>query len=177
MPNYIRVFVQNSYVFITIVSYDRKPILIENINILKDALKNSKKFYKYEIFGMVVLPDHIHLIIRPDKIDEYPKIISRIKHYFSRNINCSKNNLTESKIKKREKGIWQRRYWEHTILDEKDLYNSLDYIHYNPVKHGYTKAAKDWEYSSFKKFVKQNNYEINWGSSREIENIKDLDFE
>lgn len=177
MPNYVRVFVQNSYVFITVVSYDRKPLLVNNISILKDALRNSKKFYEYEIFGMVVLPDHLHLIIRPDNINDYPKIISRIKHYFSRNINSSKNNISDSKVKKREKGIWQRRYWEHTILDEKDLYKLLDYIHYNPVKHGYAKAVKDWEYSSFKKFVKRQNYDINWGSLKDIENIKDLDFE
>lgn len=177
MSNYVRVFAKNSYVFITIVSYNREPLLIKNINIFKDALINSKKFYKYEIFGLVVLPDHIHMIIRPAEINEYPKIISRIKHYFSRNVNCSNKNLSESKIKKREKGVWQRRYWEHTIRDESDLYNCLDYIHYNPVKHGCTNAVKDWEYSSFKKFIERGNYEINWGNLNDIQNIIDLDFE
>ena len=78
---------------------------------------------------------------------------------------------------KREKGIFQRRYWEHTIRDEKDLNNQINYIHYNPVKHGYVKSVKDWEYSSFHKFVKKGLYDINWGSNTDIKEIIDLDFE
>ena len=78
---------------------------------------------------------------------------------------------------KREKGIFQRRYWEHTIKDEEELNNQINYIHYNPVKHGLVNNVKDWQYSSFHKFVEQGMYEFNWGSDKDIENIKDLDFE
>ena len=78
---------------------------------------------------------------------------------------------------KREKGIFQRRYWEHTIRDEKDLNNQINYIHYNPVKHGYVKSVKDWEYSSFHKFVKKGLYDINWGNNTDIKEIIDLNFE
>ena len=67
-----------------------------------------------------------------------------------------------SRVARRESTIWQRRYWEHTIRDKNDLYKHLDYIHYNPIKHGYVKSAKDWKYSSFNKFVKMNYYEPNW---------------
>lgn len=111
----------------------------------------------------------MHLILNIDNSSDYSSIISLIKAYFSKNINetelfYSKKKLTPSKIKKREKGVWQRRFYEHTIRDEQDLYNHLNYIHYNPVKHGATKSVKNWEYSSFQKFVKKNWYEIDWGS-------------
>ena len=78
---------------------------------------------------------------------------------------------------KREKGIFQRRYWEHTIRDENELNNHINYIHYNPVKHGYAKSVNDWEYSSFHKFVKKGLYDINWGSNTDIKEIIDLNFE
>ena len=78
---------------------------------------------------------------------------------------------------KREKGIFQRRYWEHTIRDENDLNIHLNYIHYNPVKHGYAKSVNDWEYSSFHKFVKNGLYDISWGSNTDIKEIIDLNFE
>ena len=64
-----------------------------------------------------------------------------------------------------------------TIIDEKDLNNQINYIHYNPVKHGYAKSVKDWKYSSFHKFVKNKFYDINWGSNTDIKEIIDLDFE
>ena len=78
---------------------------------------------------------------------------------------------------KREKEIFQRRYWEHTIKDEKELNNQINYIHYYPVKHGLVNNVKDWQYTSFHKFVKQGLYEKDRGSAKDIENIKDLDFE
>lgn len=177
MPNYKRLFIDNEYVFLTIVTNERRPILIDNIDLLRDAFKNSMKFYNYEIFGIVILPEHFHMVLKPENICDYPKIISRIKHYFSRNIDFQVENISHSKLSKREKGIWQRRYWEHTIRDENDLYIHLDYIHYNPVKHGYVNAVRDWEYSSFKKFVSIGNYEINWGNYKDTKNIIDLNFE
>lgn len=75
------------------------------------------------------------------------------------------------------KKLWQNRFWEHTIRDENDLNTHLNYIHYNPVKHGYAKSVKDWEYSSFHKFVNNGLYDINWGSNTDIKEIIDLDFE
>ena len=90
---------------------------------------------------------------------------------------CLTNNLKIGYKNKREKGIFQRRYWEHTIRDENELNNHINYIHYNPVKHKLVKNVKDWEYSSFHKFVKNNLYDKNWGNVKEIENIIDLDYE
>lgn len=108
MPNYKRVFEPNRSIFITITTFERKTLLINNIDLLKEAYKNSKKFYNYDIIAIVVLPDHLHMIIKPENIQEYPKIISRIKHHFSRNLEYKNDNLSNSKISKREKGVWQR---------------------------------------------------------------------
>ena len=83
----------------------------------------------------------------------------------SHNINVGVETPTYGYLNKGEKGIFQRRYFEHTIIDEKDLNNQINYIHYNPVKHGYAKSVKDWEYSSFHKFVKNGLYDINLGST------------
>ena len=177
MSNYRRAFVQNSYVFITFKTYNNSHILIDNIEILRNAFTKTKNKYNFEIFAISVLPDHIHLILKPEKIEEYPKIIYSIKFNFSIRIDSPNINLTESKVKKGEKGIWQRRYWEHTILSEEDLYKHIEYIHYNPVKHGYVNAVKDWEYSSFVKFVKLGWYDINWGNNNDIMKIQNMNCE
>lgn len=180
MSNYRRLFIPNSYVFLTITTNYRRPILVDNINILRQAFKNTKNIYNFEIFACVILPDHIHLLLRPENIDEYPKIIHSIKYSFSENLQkggivIPPYNTTKSKIKKGDKGIWQRRYWEHTISDEDDLYKHLDYIHYNPVKHNYAKNVKDWEFSSFSKFVEMKNYDLDWGSTEDIKHIETMD--
>ena len=200
MSNYRRLFIQNSYLFLVITTNYRRSILIDNIELLRESFKRAKQTYNFEIFGCVILPDHMHLIIRPEKIEEYPKIIFAIKYHFSRKINAGglgnppyenllnpnkKQNyiypplyeLSNSKLTKGDKGIWQRRYWEHTIRDEEDLYKYLDYIHYNPVKHGLVKNVKDWEFSSFDKFVERGNYETNWGSTEDVKHIEKFDYE
>ncbi|MCQ2744586.1 MAG: transposase [bacterium] len=175
--NYRRVFVPNSYVHIIMVAYKRKPIFIDNIDLLRKAFENSKKYYQYEIISICVLPDHIHLIINPNNTLEYPKIITSIKYYFSKNYDVGVETPTYGYTNKGEKGVFQRRYFEHTIINQDDLNNHIDYIHYNPVKHGLVKNVKDWEYSSFLKFVKHNLYDKNWGSSKDINNFVNLSFE
>ena len=177
--NYRRLFVPNGFVHIIITSYERKPVFIDNIEILRTAFRNVQKLYKFEIVAICILPEHIHLILHPENINNYPKIISSIKHYFSRNVGqvCPTDDLKIGYKNKREKGIFQRRYWEHTIKDEEELNNQINYIHYNPVKHGLVNNVKDWQYSSFHKFVKLGLYENNWGAEKDIESINNLDFE
>ena len=172
--NYKRVFIQDSYVFLTVVTNNRKNLLIENIDLLNAAFKNTKTNYNFDIIAFVLLPDHFHLIIKPNNIFEYPKIISSIKHCFSKNFNVVGQVCPTYD---RSKGIWQRRYFEHTIISEDDLHNHINYIHYNPVKHKHAKAPKDWEHSSFDKFVKAGNYDVNWGTTQDIQKIKELDYE
>ena len=111
--NYRRLFVQGSYVFLTVVTYNRQPILIKNIELLRKAFQNTKKNYDFEIFAMVVLPEHFHILLKPNNIYEYPKIMSSVKHCFSRNYNAVGQVCPTYD---RNKLIWQLRYWEHTIL-------------------------------------------------------------
>lgn len=175
--NYKRVFIPNSYVHLIIVAYNRKNIFTKNIELLRNSFKNAKQYYNFEIVAICVLPNHIHMILNPDNIEEYPKIITAIKYYFSKNYDVGVETPTYGYTNKGEKGVFQRRYFEHTIISEEDLNNQINYIHYNPVKHGLVKNVKDWKYSSFRKFVEQNFYDINWGSDTDIQNIVDLDFE
>ena len=179
--NYRRVFIPNSFVHIIIASYERKSIFIKYIDILRKAFKNTMQNHKFEIITICILPDHIHVILNPQDIHNYPKIISSVKHYFSHIVGqvCPtyNNDLKQGYKNKREMGIFQRRFYEHTICSQEELNNHIDYIHYNPVKHGYVKNVKDWEFSTFHKFVKNNLYDENWGSGKDIDNIKIMDFE
>jgi len=174
---YKRIFIQNSYVHIVIVSYNRKEIFVDNIELLRSAFKNSKNYFDYEIIAISVMPDHMHVILNPKNINEYPKIITSIKYYFSNNYDVGVETPTYGYVNKGEKGVFQRRYFEHTIISEEDLINQINYIHYNPVKHGLASKVKDWKYSSFHRFVKDGLYDIDWGSFEDIKSIKDLEFE
>ena len=165
MPNYQRVYAEGHSYFITIVTYKRQHLLIQNIKLLRQVFSDSKQLHTYTIHAIVILPDHIHMIIEPQHATEYPKIISYIKRKFSYLLNqIQKSHLTisQSKVKKRESNIWQRRYYEHTVRDERDFNLHLDYIHYNPIKHQYTKTANTWKHSSFHKYVKLGWYDKKW---------------
>ena len=179
MSNYRRYFNNSNPVFITFVTKDRKEILIENIDILRNSFRYSKAKFKYEIIAVVMLKEHCHIIISTDNQDDIPKIIRTIKFNFSINIpqKYQENiQLSESAIKRGEKGVWQRRYYDHIIRNEKDLYKHLDYIHYNPTKH-YNIAPKDWEYSSFNKFVKLGFYDLNWFNYEDKNQINKLNYD
>ena len=176
MSNYIRFYNNKyNYVFFTIVTYNRIPILIENIDTLRNSFKYALSKYKFEIVACSILYDHLHLILKLEKAKDYSEIIRLVKYYFSRKVNINAE-LSKSKINKREKGIWQRRFWEHTIRNEQDLNIHLDYIHYNSYKH-YKIAPKEWRYSSFDKFVENKFYDINWCNFEDKNKISNLDFE
>lgn len=166
--NYKRLFIPDTLLFITVVTKGRKNILISNIQFLKEAFSKTKQKYSFEIIAIVVNQDHFHMIIKPENINEYPKIIGTIKRTFTKI-----SNIQYSLNKNGESDIWQRRYWEHTIMSEEDLYRHIDYIHYNSMKH-YNIAPKDWTYSSFNKFVKNGYYDINWCNFGDKYRINDM---
>ena len=166
--NYKRMFIPNGIIFLTIVTHNRNKILIDNIEILQQSLINTLRLYRYKIIAYVIQPDHIHCLIQPKCILDYPNIVKSFKYSFTKNVGLVKPTYNK---------IWQNRYWEHTIKDEEDLHKHLNYIHYNPVKHGYTNNVASWQYSTFNKFVKKGFYELDWGTSKDISNIKDMDFE
>jgi len=156
---YRRIFANGYSYYLTLVTHQRKPILIDNIEQLRQAFRYSKKNYDYTIDAIVILPDHLHMIITPKKAKEYPKIITNIKRAFvyqtvgrglrTPTIKNVKTNLTPSKYKRSHAGIWQERYYEHTIRNEKDLLEKMAYIKNNPIKHALVDDIKDWKYSSF----------------------------
>ena len=154
--NYRRIFLDGYSYYLTLVTQGRKPLLIEHIELLRDAFKRSKERYDYRIDAIVILPDHIHMIITPRSATDYPKIIRHIKRSFVYGLDStikeeSKNELSHKKYERGHAGIWQERYYEHTIRDEKDFLEILEYMKYNPLKHGLTENIDTWEYSSFYK--------------------------
>ena len=152
--NYRRIYADGYSYFLTVVTHERKPLLIENIELLRYAFRLSKKKYAYRIDAIVVLPNHFHMIITPKISTEYSQIISSIKRSFVYGLPVqikveAKAEISSSKYRRGHAGIWQERFYEHTIRDEKDWLEKMEYIQYNPLKHGLIEDIKDWRYTSF----------------------------
>ena len=173
MSNFKRYYQDNNVVFITIVTYTRNPILVDNIEIIRDALKEIK--YNFKIIAGIVLPDHIHMLIQTDKAENFPKFITLFKVNVSKKLPFN-NNQTEEQKQRREKGIWQRKYYDHIIRDEKDFNRHLDYIHFNSMKH-LNIIPSEWKYSSFKKFVQLGFYDNNWCNFEDKNDIMSMNEE
>jgi len=163
MTNYRRNFIPGGSYFFTIAIADRSScLLVERIDLLRHAFRTVKNEHPFEVTAVVILPDHLHCIwALPPGDTDYPTRWKRIKAAFSRGL-PKHEPRSASRITKGERGIWQRRFWEHTLRDEADLQRHIDYIHYNPVKHGHATSAMAWPHSSFRKFVKQGIYPENW---------------
>jgi len=152
MPKYRRVFEEGHSYSITVVTHQRNPILIDNIDLLRESFRVSKAKFSYCIDAIVILPDHFHMLITPENATDYPKIVSTIKSYFSRHCDSSCYAHLEqsfSRHKSRYKPVWQKKYYEHTIRNEKDWLYHIQYIHTNPVKHSYVTHADKWPHSSY----------------------------
>jgi len=154
--NYRRLLLDGHSYYITMVTHRRKPWLVEYIDLLRQAFVLSRNRFDYRIDGIVVLPDHLHMIITPERAEEYPQIVTQIKRGFvyllpKEQKQEAKLSLTPSQYKKGRSGIWQSRYYEHTIRNEKDWMEKMEYIRNNPVKHGLCEHWEEWKYSSFTK--------------------------
>ena len=150
MTNYRRNYVDGGTYFFTVNLADRKQkLLIEQVDILREAFRVVKKAHPFQIDAIVILPDHLHTIwTLPENDHDFSLRWRQIKSNFSRHLE-KQESISKSRLQKQERGIWQRRFWEHTIRNEEDFIHHVDYIHYNPVKHGYVKQMEDWCYSSF----------------------------
>jgi putative transposase len=169
---YRRIFAPGGIYFFTIVTYHRRPIFSSPhaVEILRQSFRYTKDRYPFEIIAIVVMPDHIHVLLKlPAGCIDFPIRWRLIKSHFSRQWKKTTSGKdVRSRNAKNELNIWQSRYWEHLIRDEDDLSAHIDYIHYNPVKHGFVSAPGDWGYSSFKRFVDQEYYTTDWGVSDNI---------
>jgi len=152
--------------FFTVNLADRKAdLLTRHIDVLREVMQQVKQAHPFVIEAMVVLPEHLHAIWRlPHDDVDFPMRWSLIKAGFSRRMDKTEQ-IRASRQAKRERGIWQRRYWEHCIRDETDFERHVDYVHYNPVKHGYVRRAIDWPFSTFHKYVEQGLLPTDWGDN------------
>lgn len=162
---YRRVVIPNATYFFTAKLFDQKTqLLIKHIDQIRLAIQHVKLKHPFKIDAIIILPDHLHMIMTLPKDDaNYSMRWRLIKSYFSRSIEKFES-ISVSRKNKRERGIWQRRFWEHTIRDEIDYENHVNYIHYNPVKHGYAKSPADWRYSSIHRYLAADILPADWAT-------------
>jgi putative transposase len=155
--------------FFTVVTHDRRRFLCEpeNIVLLRESFRKVMAAHPFTIDAIVIMPDHIHAVwTLPEEDAEFSICWSLIKSGFTRTCDDTcKGTSSLSRVARKQQAVWQHRFWEHQIRDDKDFARHLDYIHYNPVKHGYLKAPVDWPHSSFHRFVREGKYATNWGST------------
>jgi putative transposase len=170
IPNYRRNFLPGGTYFFTVNLADRRlALLTEHISLLRVAFRSVRAQYPFKIEAAVILPDHLHAIwTLPEQDADFAMRWRLIKSAFSRGLPRGER-ISTSRVSKGERGIWQRRYWEHTLRDQEDFSRHLDYIHFNPVKHGHAPQVQDWPYSSFRRWVRLGPYPADWAGDRSTE--------
>jgi putative transposase len=182
MPDYRRWFVPGGTYFFTVVTCHRYPFFRDPTarRMLGKAFRDVKSECPFEVFAIVLLWDHLHCLwTLPTGDANYPARWKAIKDQFTSDWLADgghEEQVTPSQQRRGHRGIWQRRYWEHTIENEKDLERHFDYIHFNPVKHEYVSRAADWPWSSFHRYVASGHYPAEWGRE-EPGHLAGLDFE
>jgi putative transposase len=170
MSDYRRCFVPGGTYFFTVVTERRSPLFECSTarKLLGNVMQSCFERYPLDVVAIVLLPDHIHAIwTLPTGDDAYSLRWRWIKREFTRGwltLGGNEQGRSSSQLQQRRRGVWQRRFWEHTIRDEVDFEAHFDYIHYNPVKHALVKRPRDWKWSSFHRWVKHGHYPINWGA-------------
>jgi putative transposase len=164
MTNYRRAKYVGGYYFFTVVTYNRRPFLTSDSarDCLRKAIERTKHKRYFDIIAFCLLPEHLHCIWKlPDDDDNYSLRWSSIKTVFTRlylHAGDIEYQQCPSRKNKRQRGIWQIRFWEHLIRDDKDLQRHVDYIHYNPVKHGHVEQVESWPWSSYHRYLKEGFY-------------------
>lgn len=168
MSNYLRNRVPGGTYFFTVNLLDRQSgLLVKHIDSLRAAVRQTKRLHPFHIDAWVVLPDHLHCVwTLPENDADYSRRWQAIKKAFSKSIPPTEPR-TKVQTKRNERGIWQRRFWEHTITDDRDYAAHIDYIHFNPVKHGWAQTVKDWPYSTFHQWVEKGIYPLDWAGCDE----------
>lgn len=169
MRRYLRNRVPGGTYFLTLVTHQRRAILTSELGrrCLRQSIRRIRRRRPFDVVAIVLLPDHWHAILQlPRSDDDYSTRVSQIKASFTRRFLAHsgvEGKTSASRQRKRERAVWQRRFYEHTIQDEEDLKRCADYVHYNPVKHGYVPRVADWPWSSFHRFVRLGEYPPEWG--------------
>lgn len=179
MPNYHRLYIPNTIVAFTLVTYNRSPIFSKTqaVVLFLNLLNKITNQFHYECIGYSILPDHIHLLIKLSQENpNFSLAIRELKRLFSvsyKKFNPLLPSPNSSRQKHNETTIWQRQFWDHVIKDEQDLEKHLNYIHFNPVKHGFSDTPTNWPWSSYSNYVENGYYPKGW--SPEPDQINDTD--
>jgi len=154
--NFRRYYFPGQIVFLTQVVKDRYAVFQkpEMVSLLRDTLHIVKEKHSFKMLAYVFLPDHFHLLIQPVGEYNFSQIMHAFKARFTRTYKRNQNISGQM-------NLWQKRFWDHIIRDEKDLEDHIHYIHYNPVKHGYVKEPLDWQFSSYQHWMSLGAYELN----------------
>jgi len=154
MPDYLRYRVPGGTYFFTITLLERGgDLLVRHIDVLREAVRRTRAERPFHIDAWVVMPDHIHCVLTlPPSDAAFSNRIKAIKIRFSRGVPRTERR-SEVRVAKGERGIWQRRFWEHAVRDDRDYSHCMDYVHFNPVKHGLVANVADWPHSTFHRCV------------------------
>ena len=155
MVRYRRNLVTGGTYFFTVTVADRRATtLVDHIDSLRAAMASTRERLPFTVDAIVVLPEHLHAIMTlPEGDAEYPNRWSLIKRRFTDAVTATGTRLPRHR--NGEAALWQRRFWEHTIRDDQDFERHVDYIHFNPVKHGLVDRVRDWPHSSFHRYVRR----------------------
>lgn len=170
---YRRARLKGGTFFFTVVTHSRRKLFASSrmIDSLRSVFKKVKADHPFDIDAIVILPEHIHCIWTLPAVDtDYSSRWRLIKSSFTRLVAREQlPSVGKSPVVKRAQPVWQRRFWEHVIRNDADFIRHVEYIHYNPVKHGLVKAPSEWPYSSFHTYVNQKLYDIRWGATDTME--------
>ena len=171
MTQYRRVFQPGGTFFFTVVTYQRKPILTSrrSRNLLRTAFQYVRKKRPFDVTAIVLLPDHLHTVwTLPPGDSDYSTRWRLIKTHFSKAYTSHLDPRQTTGRLSKELNVWQRRYYEHTCRDETDLNRCIDYLHMNPLKHRLVERVQDWKWSSFHRYVRLGQYDLEWGGCDEF---------
>lgn len=186
MPNYRRSIAEGGTFFFTVVSYQRRPVLCEEAirRALRQAIHAVQSERPFNIDAWVLLPDHLHCVwtlppgdsdfstrwamIKKNATKTTVGCVSRTVSNNARSVRSAHRGSSLSRNRRNEGLLWQRRFWEHTIRDHEDLKRCIDYVHWNPVKHGQVSNVTDWPFSTFHRYVRQGVYARDWGTNATI---------
>jgi putative transposase len=166
MPDYRRLWIPGGTYFFTVNLLERRgnDLLVRKLDLFKHAVVDTARWRRFRIDAWVVLPEHLHCIATlPPGDSDFASRWRRIKKTFTKQIPATEHR-SATRHRRGERGIWQRRYWEHLIRDENDYRNHVDYIHYNPVKHDLVQRASDWPHSSLHRHIQRGLLPHDWSA-------------
>ncbi|MBN2560312.1 MAG: transposase [Phycisphaerae bacterium] len=168
MPNYLRRYAPGGMFFFTVVTHRRRPLFSSGLarRCLREVVLDVQRQWPFELVATVLLSEHWHCVwTLPEGDDDYSKRWGVIKSRFTKRwLSAGGRDLVVSRtrVRHRERGVWQRRFWEHKIRSEEDFIHHVNYIHHNPVKHGLARCPHQWPYSSFRRWVEDGYYRSEW---------------